>query len=240
MNQDAKIRELLHQMADEVPPHHSVPASIERRAKQRIAMNSVLIGGMIAALAAGTFVGVRALAPATKPTKVPFSTRTKGPARSATTTTPPCTAGQLRALGSLSGAAGSRIGGITLTNYSNKACTLTGRPVLELFDSHGRITTGLSFVASSATWQVNASPQPSGWPVVTLKAMGSSPNSAYFRLRWSNWCPQGRSAPLWRVAIPGSSTVDVVNGMDQINPPPCNGPSMPSTIEVGPFEPQPH
>ena len=229
MNQDAKIRELLHQMADEVPPHHSVPASIERRAKQRIAMNSVLIGGMIAVLAAGTFVGVRALAPASKPTKVPF----------ATTTTPRCTSGQLRAIGALSGAAGSRIGGVTLMNYSSHACTLTGRPVIELFDSHGRITSGISFVASSATWQANASPQPSGWPVVTLKAMGSSPNSAYFRISWSNWCPQGRSAPLWRVAIPGSSTVDVVNGMDQINPPPCNGPGMPSTIEVGPFEPQP-
>ncbi|HLW16283.1 MAG TPA: DUF4232 domain-containing protein [Actinomycetota bacterium] len=235
MNQDAKIRELLHQMADEVPPHHSVPASIERRAKQRLAMNSVAIGGMIAALAVGAFVGVRALAPASKPTTVPF--QTSGPA---TTTTPRCTSGQLRALGSLSGAAGSRIGGITLTNYSSKACTLTGRPVLELFDSHGRITSGLSFVASSATWQANHSPQPSGWPLVTLKAMGSSPNSAYFRLSWSNWCPQGRSAPLWRVAIPGSGTVDVINGMDQINPPPCNGPGMPSTIQVGPFEPQPH
>ena len=234
MNPDAKIRELLHQMADEVPPHHSVPSSIERRAKQRMAVNSVVVGGMIAALAVGVFVSVRALAPASKPTPAPFQSS------GTTTTISRCTNGQLRAIGSLSGAAGSRIGGITLMNYSNRACTLTGRPVIKLYNSAGLITSGVSFIASPATWQANASPQPTGWPVVTLKAMGTSPNSAYFRIGWSNWCPQGRSAPLWRVLIPGSSTVDVTNGMDQINPPPCNGPGMPSTIAVGPFEPTPH
>jgi hypothetical protein len=80
---------------------------------------------------------------------------------------------------------------------------------------------------------VNGSPKPAGWPVVKVR----TGYSADVRIRWSNWCPDGRSAPLWRLEIPGGGTVDVMNGLDSVSPPPCNGPGLPSTIEEGPFEP---
>jgi len=241
VSEDTKIRQLLKDLADEVPMHDTVPASMTRRAKTRIAINSVALGAMVVALGLGAFAGVRALAPEAKSTKLPFSASPSAKVTSATTPAaiPPCTSGQLRAIGSLSGAAGSRVGGISLMNYSDRACTLTGRPVIELFDAGGRrITSGVTFIASPAQWQVNATARPSGWPVVTLQGMNVPRQSAFIRIGWSNWCARG-GAPLWRVGIPGSGTVDVINGMDQINPPPCNGPGMPSTINVGPFEPRP-
>lgn len=233
MNEDAKIREMLKGLAGDIPAHHTAPASITRRVRTRIAINSVALGAMIVALGVGVFAGVHTLAPAAKPTKVPF-------AGSSSPTAAPCTSGQLRAIGSLTGAAGSRVGGIGLMNYSDRACTLTGRPVITLYGTNGgRITSGVTFVSSPAQWQANASPKPSGWPLVTLQGMSVPRQSAFVRIGWSNWCVQGGAAPLWRVGVPGSGTVDVINGMDQFNPPPCNGPTMPSTIEVGPFEPRP-
>jgi Protein of unknown function (DUF4232) len=129
---------------------------------------------------------------------------------------------------------GSREGGITVTNFSDTTCTLQGTPTVELLDQNLQpITSGVTFSASPAGWQANAQPTPAGWPVVTLHAG----DAALVRIRWGNWCPQGRAAPLWRVDIPGGGSVDVVNGMDQLGPPPCNGPGLPSTVEVGPFEP---
>jgi hypothetical protein len=145
-----------------------------------------------------------------------------------------CNSGQLRANGSLQGAAGSRVGAITLTNFSDKTCTLEGTPEIQLLDGNLQpITTDVTFGSSPAGWEANGSPEPAGWPVVTL-APG---DSASVRIDWSNWCPDGRAAPLWRVGIPGSGMVDVINGMDSETPPPCNGPGQPSMIGVGPFEP---
>jgi len=234
-DQDAKIRRLLGEMADEVPPHDNVPPSMVRRARTRIAMNSVVIGVMIVALGAGVFGGVRALTRSPKQTPAPFLGTSSTPTPVGT---PSCTAGQLRAIGSMSGAAGSRIGDIELRNYSNIACTLRGRPTIKLYDGTGRpIVSGVTYVATAPQWQADGRSAPAGWPVVTLPAMGGAKGVALVRIRWSNWCPQRRAFPLWRVSIPGSGTVDVVNGMETAGAPPCNGPGQPSTIEVGPFEP---
>jgi len=242
-NMDERIREALEQMADEVPHHGSVPSQMVRRARRRVALNSVAIGALIVALGAGAFAGVRALTETKSSgfTKLPPASSAP-PAATASSPAPatisPCTAGQLRATGSLSGAAGSRVGGIQLQNYSDRTCTLTGTPVIKLSDANGKaITSGVTFSSSPAQWMADATPRPAAWPVVTLA--GQTSQSAWVRISWSNWCPQGRAAPLWRIEIPGSGTVDVVNGMDQETPPPCNGPGMPSTIDVGPFEPKP-
>ena len=93
----------------------------------------------------------------------------------------------------MQGAAGSREGGITLTNFSDTTCTLQGTPAIELLDQNLKpITTGVSFGSSPAGWQANAQPTPAGWPVATLHAG----DAALVRIRWGNWCPQGRAAPL--------------------------------------------
>ncbi len=122
-----------------------------------------------------------------------------------------------------------------LTNFSDSACTLKGRPTITLLAQDlTPISSGVDFTLSPPGWKANALPAPSGWPVVKVARR----NVAVVRIRWSNWCPQNRPAPLWRVAIPGSGAVDVM-GLDGASPPPCNGQGQDSTIEVGPFEPSP-
>src|SRR5207245_3358552 len=76
-----------------------------------------------------------------------------------------CTSGQLRAVGALEGAAGSREGGVTLTNFSDTTCTLQGTPTVELLDQNLQpITSGIDFMSSPPGWQANAQPTPAGWP----------------------------------------------------------------------------
>ena len=230
---DDELRELLRRKADDVPPHREVPRSLATRARRRIALNALRVGMTVVVLAVGAFAGVRAFGgpAAQRPIGHPSSASVQ-PSPSASAT-PACTSSQLRAVGSMQGAAGSREGAIGLTNLSAETCTVQGTPTITLLDQNLRpITSGVTFGASPAGWVVNGSPQPAGWPVVTL-----APNeTASVRVTWSNWCPVGRTAPLWTVEIPGGGTVDV-NGLDAVGPPPCNGPGLPSTIEVGPFEP---
>ncbi len=234
---DDEVRELLRQKAQDVPAHREVPRSLIRRSRRRIALNAVAVGATVVVLVAGVFAGVRALSGPGTSVPIghgPSSSPSQGP--SPTTSAPAaCTSGQLRAVATMQGAAGSREGAITLTNLSSTTCTLQGTPTITLLDQNlVPIASGVSFVSSPAGWQVDRLPEPAGWPVVTLAPF----DSASVRLRWSNWCPQGRAAPLWRIGLPGGG-VDV-NGIEEAGSPPCNGPSLPSTIEVGPFEPAAH
>lgn len=233
---DRQIRELLAQRADTVPLHREIPTTLLRRARRRIALNALAVGTTVVVLAAGAFAGVRVLTAPESP--VPGGhgpTPSVQPTPSVPPTTSACTSGQLRAVGSMEGAAGSRMGSIGLTNLSDQTCTLEGTPTITLLDQNFvPITDGVAFESSPPGWSVEGSPEPPGWPVVTL-APG---DSASVRVRWSNWCPDGRAAPLWRMQILGAESVDV-NGLDAVPPPPCNGPGQPSTVEVGPFEPGP-
>jgi len=163
---DKRLRTLLGELADEVPTHRSVPPALEARFRRRVAMNSVVIGTMIVALGVGAFATVRALGP-NKASIAPLTSS------SAATTTPACTAGQLRAIGSMTGAAGSREGYIELRNYSAKTCTLRGTPIIALYDVSTRISTSLIFDRTIAQWQADAAARPAGWPVVPLGALGS-------------------------------------------------------------------
>jgi hypothetical protein len=240
---DDDLRETLQRKADDVRPRRGVPPSLGRRAGRRIALNSLLFGTTAVVVVAGAIVGFRAFTgpPAVGPGHSPSPTQhASSPAPGATTASgtptpagaPACTSGELRANGSLQGAAGSREGVIDVANFSDTTCTLQGRPDVTLLASPGHeITSGITFMDAGPGWMVDGDPQPAGWPVVTLQAG----DSASVRVRWGNWCPQGRAAPLWQIDIPGDGPLPVTNGMDE--PPPCNGEGVPSTIEVGPFEP---
>ncbi len=228
------LQELLRRRADGVPPHREVPRSLVGRARRRIALNALGVGMVVLVLAGGAFAGLEAIG--TGPSQPAGTGLPTAPVVQPTPSAPAitaCTSAQLRAVATMEGAAGSREGGIGLTNLSDGTCTLQGTPTITLLDQNLQpITTGVSFSSSPPGWSVNGSPEPAGWPVVTIHPG----DSAFVRIRWSNWCPDGRAAPLWRMDIPGGGAVDV-NGMDAVSPPPCNGPGQPSTIEEGPFEP---
>ena len=229
------LRELFQRKAGEVSPHREVPRSLTGRARRRIALNALGVVLVVLVLGGGAVAGFRSLGTGRvqQPGGVgPTSSPSPSPTTS-TGTVAACTGGQLRAVGTMEGAAGSREGGVRLENLSDAACTLQGRPAITLLDENlDPITTGVTFMPSPSGWKVNRLPKPAGWPVVTIRPG----QPAFVRIRWSNWCPDGRPAPLWRLAVTGGGSVDV-NGMDALGAPPCNGPTLPSTIEVGPFEP---
>lgn len=243
---DDNLRDLLRLKADQVSPHHDIPSSLVRRVRTRVAFNGLAIGAAVVVVAFGAFVGVRALRGSEpdkhiRPVSTPSSARprphttTPSPAETTPSSSPTapaeaCTAGQLRAVGEMQGAAGAREGSATVTNFSDKVCTLQGTPGVALLDEHLKAISGVTFTNGAPGWKVDGSPMPPGWPVVSLQPG----QAATIRLRWTNWCHRGRS-PLWQLQI-GSGTVDV-NGLDAVYPPPCNGPGMPPNIEIGPFEP---
>jgi hypothetical protein len=213
---DDEVRDLLREKAKDVPPNLDVPPSLTTRVRRRIALNALAVTATVVVVAAGAFGTIRAFR--SQPSE------TEG--------TPACTSAGIRAAASLQGAAGSREGTIELTNTS-ATCALKGTPTLNLLDEDLQpIVSGITCASVPAGWEVGGSPQPAGWPVVDL----ARDDSASVRVRWSNWCAVGNGTPHGRIAIPGSGDV-AVEGIDAIAIPPCNGPDLPSTIEVGPFEP---
>jgi hypothetical protein len=213
---DDEVRDLLREKAHDIPPHLDLPRSLTTRVRRRIALNALAVTATIVVVAAGAFGTIRAFR--SQPSE--------------TAGTPACTSAHVRAVVSMEGAAGSREGTIELTNDS-ATCALKGTPTLHLLDQDLHpIVSGITFASVPAGWEVGGSPEPPGWPVVSL----ARDDSASVRVRWSNWCAGGNGTPQWRIAIPGSGDVDV-EGIDAMAIPPCNGPDLPSTIEVGPFEP---
>ena len=230
---DDHIRETLRRRANDVSSHAGLPAGVARRVHRRIALNAVGAGLAAAAIVVGAFAGVHALRGAGTPQPVPpaASTSTGATPKPSPSVTPPCDSSSLRATLALQGAAGSRVGSISVTNTSPTQCTLEGTPTIALYDATGQpVTSGVTYSSSSPSWQVNASPTPRGWPTVTLDPNGS----ASVRIGWSNWCGQG--TPSWKMSTPDGGTIDIA-GVNAVSTPPCNGPGMPSRIDVGPFEP---
>src|SRR4051812_37855545 len=110
---DDEVRRTLQQRADDVRPRREVPPGLGRRAGRRIALNSVVVGAVAVVLAAGVVVGVREIGGPED--RVPGGGRTSAPERTqsaSSRTAHRCTAGQLRAIGTFEGAAGSREGAI--------------------------------------------------------------------------------------------------------------------------------
>src|SRR2546425_8188655 len=167
---DDELRELFLRRAEGVPSHREVPRSLVSRARRRIALNALGVGVVAVVLAAGAFTGVRAFSglPAKQLPGGTSSPSAPPPSPSATTIAT-CTSAQLRAVGSMQGAAGSREGGIDVTNLSGETCTLRGGPTITLLHQNlVPITSGVTFSSAPAGWLVNGSPKPAGWPVVTL------------------------------------------------------------------------
>ena len=95
---------------------------------------------------------------------------------------------------------------------------MSGRPEIALEDATGApITDGVEESTGQAP-KASISLQPG--------------QTAQFVYQWSNWCLT--DAPTWQLTAPagGKVTVDGVGS----EAPPCNGPTLPSTITLGSYE----
>jgi hypothetical protein len=225
---DDRLRKLFERKAAEVPPHAEVPEALRTRSRRRLAANAVLAAIVAVGLGAGAVGALRAVERPSGTT--PGATMPSDSGASVGS----CAGGGLRAAAQLEGAMGSREGAVLVSNESGTACTLRGRPTVVLLDPDGVPEPGVTSEPTEPTWRVDDRPQPPGWPVVTL-APG---HDASFRVRWANWCPDDRDAPVWTIDI-GSGGDVRVSGADEVGSPPCLDPSGGSTVEIGPFEPAP-
>src|SRR5262245_59870778 len=104
-----EVRELLQRKAKDLPPHLEVPEAIRGRVRRRIALNVLAVGVTLALVSVGAFAGVRTFGAATNDEPAPGSRPTSLPSP-VPKPTPSCSSGQLRAVGTMEGAAGSRFG----------------------------------------------------------------------------------------------------------------------------------
>jgi hypothetical protein len=222
---EGQVRELLRRRADDVPPQLAVPPALAGRGQRRFAANAFGAAIVAMVLVAGVFGGVRAIGHA--PVRQPGASGSVPPVSSAQCTTP-----DLQATAALEGAMGSREGEIVLTNVSDVACTLEGTPDLQLLAAAGEpVIRDIEVSATDPGWLVNGDPKPDGWPLVTVPPG----EQAAVRVRWSNWCLDQPPAT-WAMSMGQQGAVFTVEGITA-DPPPCNGASQPSTIEIGPVEP---
>jgi hypothetical protein len=230
MMMDDDLRQLdgvLRDRAAEVPQVQDVPPAMAARARRRVARNAVAFVLGAAVIVVGASAGIATLGAQHGPgVAIPGDTGSSAPSTA-------CAAPDLRAGVSLDGAMGSVEGSIRLANVGGATCTLSGRPTVSIFNSQGD-EVALQVTASEPQWQADGAPEPAGWPVVSLRP-GSA---ASVRVRWSNACPQLSGPASWKLDLGnGGGTLDVL-GADASLVPPCNGPSEPSSLEVGPFEPR--
>jgi hypothetical protein len=223
-----KLEHVLRDRAAEVPYLQEVPRHMLVRARRRVARNALSSVAAAALIIIGASAGLAGLGSL----RGPDVTLSDPSGVQSPLSTPSCGAANLRATAALEGAAGSVLGSIDLTNVGSSTCTLSGRPVLTILSSAG-LEVPVDVVEAVPQWQADGSPTPPGWPVVSLRP-GSA---ATIRVRWSNACPQLSDPALWKVDLGTEGGSVDVSGADATFPPPCNGPSEPSTLEVGPYEP---
>jgi hypothetical protein len=202
-----RVRDLLEHRASDVEPRPSVPPSLARRVRRRLAAYAAIGSVVVVVLVGGAAAALRDVpgAPVVQPGE-------SGASISA------CAADQLAASATVEGAAGTREGAIAVRNISDSACLVRGAPEVSLADADGTaLTSGIDFATEPPT---------SG--EIQLEAR----DTVYVAFRWSNWCA-GVDPIQWRLVAPGGGLVDVRGlGSDL---PPCNGPGMPSTVELRPY-----
>ncbi len=220
-----QLEGVLRDRAAEVPQVQDVPPTTVARARRRVARNAVVFVLGAAVIVVCASAGLANLGAEHGPGDVlPGDSGSSAPSTA-------CAAPDLRAEVSLDGAMGSVEGSIRLTNVGGGTCTLSGRPTVSIFSSTGH-DVAPQVTESEPQWRADGAPEPAGWPVVSLQP-GSA---ASIRVRWSNACPQLSGPASWKLDLGnGGGTLDV-SGADASFVPPCNGPSEPSTLEVGPFE----
>lgn len=135
----------------------------------------------------------------------------------------PCRIVDLQAISGFQGATGSLAGGGTFTNRSAQACTLGGRPMVEILDGQGH-PLPITYRATNDT----------GLPLILQPGQ-----HAGSLMTWWNWCGQTPPFPLtMRIRLPGDPgqitiPMQAAGGVPLNDVPRCDVPGETSTFSVG-------
>jgi Domain of unknown function (DUF4232) len=229
---EEELRDLLRAKADGLPAQRTVPRTMLRRAKRRVAVTALSGLLVAAAVVAGGITGLRVLSsprvaaghtPTPSVASVPAPTPTDTPPQPTT-----CEAGDLTA--TFSRETGNAFGSIVVTNGSQSACTLTDRPDVTILDGNDQAY-DVHMERAEPWWKVDGSGEPPEWPVVTVQPGGS----VQLRVAIRNWCGLGTPAR-WNVSIPGDGLLEI-SRLPGFSFSACQAPSQPAKLLLGPFEP---
>jgi Protein of unknown function (DUF4232) len=140
-----------------------------------------------------------------------------------------CRPSALRAKVFLNGATGSLLGGIQLRNVGGTACTLRGRPAVELRDANG-VVLNVREMASAPLWKQLGAARPRDWPTTRLTSGGVA--QVFVRLR--NWCVAPVKPVFFHVRLPGAGESVVAPARITVR---CDAPQLPVGLAIGPVEP---
>jgi hypothetical protein len=133
---------------------------------------------------------------------------------------PTCRAADLGADAQWQGAAGSRIGTMTVTNNGTGACSLIAYPAVDIVDTQGQLVPTATGAFTDAT--------DAGGALVLQPGQQAASD-----VRWSNRCPQANASDTFslRVTLPGNDGSFAVPA----SVPPCLGDTQPSHLGQQPF-----
>jgi len=137
----------------------------------------------------------------------------------------------LRASVLLQGATGSLLGGVNLRNAGGTACTLRGRPLVQLRDANG-VRLNARQHPVPPLWQQLGQRKPRGWPTVRLAPGGKA--QVFVQLR--NWCVVPAKPVFFHIYLPGAGERVIAPARITLS---CNVPQEPVDLSIGPVEPSP-
>ena len=140
-----------------------------------------------------------------------------------------CPLSALRAQVRLQGAAGSLLGSILVRNVGDRACSLRGRPKVELRDANGVLLNARETPAPPLWRQLGAA-RPGGWPAVRIPPRGAA--QVFVQLR--NWCVVPVKPVFFRTYLPGVGAPIPAPARITLR---CDLPQQPVSLSVGPVEP---
>lgn len=141
----------------------------------------------------------------------------------------PCQPGQVMGAVAWRSAGRALEGTVALTNQSETACTLDGRPQVKLLDANGHTLNTISLAGLQANGIVRES-------TVVLPSL----RTATVSLIWRNWC---FAAPLQQITtsltLPsfGAQPLSLATANPEGQSPHCDSGVSASSLSVGPFEP---
>jgi Protein of unknown function (DUF4232) len=140
-----------------------------------------------------------------------------------------CRSTALRARLFVQGATGTLLGQIRIRNVGRKACTLRGRPIVELRDANGVLLNARE-TAAAPIWKYNGAKHPPGWPTVHVAPRGV----AQVSLQLANWCVVPVKPVYFHVRLPRAGEPIVARARVPLT---CGDAHLPVRLAIGPVEP---